>query len=289
MALSSDKKVVILGSNGLLGSTLSEYLSQYYDVLPTAFSSSNENHLRIDITNKKEMDNLFKKFTPEYIINCAAYTDVDKAENNRELAYDINVNGIKNIISSSSLNCKIVHISTDYVFDGKKDSYTEEDIPNPLNYYGKIKLESENVLRGSNRNHIIFRTSVLFNNTHKCFYSWVLNELRENNKITVVDDQISNPTWTWSFSEAIYKSIINNLDGIYHYTGDDILSRFDFATKIAQLHDFNLNNIIKIKTDDLQQLAKRPLRTTLKTNKIKEMIDIEHPPVEVVLNTFINN
>jgi len=104
----------------------------------------------------------------------------------------------------------------------------------------------------------------------------------------VVDDQISNPTWSWSLSEAIYKSIISNLEGLFHFGGDDVLSRYDFAVKIATIHNLDLDKINRVKSKDFKQKAKRPLNTTLESEKIKTMINMDHPSIEIVLNTLID-
>ena len=284
MALNS-KKVLITGINGQLGSALSKYLANFYNITNDFL----EETAIIDVTDREFIQQIMLDHCPDYVINCAAATNVDKCELNRKWAYDVNVNGIKNIIASTKLNTKIIHISTDYVFDGKKDSFNEKDPPSPLSYYGKTKLEAENILRSSNREHLILRTSVIFGNYGNNFYTWVYKSLLDNKKISVVTDQISNPTWAWSLSEAIYKSMINNLHGLYHFAGDEIISRYEFALKIANINNLNSDNIIPIETKELQQSAKRPSCSTLNTDKIREQISIEHPSIEYVLNTINKN
>jgi len=276
------KKVLITGGSGQLGATLTKYLTKYYEVFSTSHSSNNP----LDITDKKKLSIIISTVEPDYVINCAAFTNVDENEMDRERAYNVNVGGIKNIISETDKNTKIIHISSDYIFDGSKDSYSENDTPNPLSYYGKVKLESENVLRGSNRSSLIFRSSVIYNDSHTNFYTWVYNALLNNKQIRVVTDQISNPTWAWSLSEAIYKSLINNLDGIFHYSGNDIISRYDFALKIADNFSFNSNNITSITTKELNQVADRPLRSTLDSSKIKKILKINHPEIDYIINIF---
>ena len=210
MARSSKKNILILGAAGLLGASLSTFLIKYFNVFITYNNSPHfikDEYMyvskRIDITDRESLQSFVSEANPRYIINCAALTDVDLCEKNKSLAYDINVAGMKNLLSATSNKCKILHISTDYIFDGKKQLYSEDDIPNPISYYGKTKLESENILRTSNRESLILRTSVLFNNSSKNnFYSWVRGALENNKEIHVVTDQISNPTWTWSFSES---------------------------------------------------------------------------------------
>ena len=262
----SSKKVLILGVNGQLGTAVNTYLSKYYSVI----NNELEDDLNLDISDRDSLNEIVSAFSPDYLINCAAVTNVDKCESDKETAYNVNVNGVKNIISVTSQNIKIVHISTDYVFDGNKHIYKESDQPSPLSYYGKTKLESENILRGSNRKFLILRTSVIFGGSKNNFYSWVVNSLRNGDTISVVTDQISNPTWTWSLSEVIYKSIISNLNGVYHYAGDEILSRYEFAKKIAKINNLNTSKIKPIVTSDLRQIASRPKYSSLNTDKINE-------------------
>ena len=115
------------------------------------------------------------------------------------------------------------------------------------------------------------------------FYVWVRDSLRNDQKISVVTDQISNPTWSWSLSEAIYKSILSNISGLFHFAGEEVISRYDFAIKVAKVHDFNPDRIIPIKTSDLDQIAKRPLHSALDASKIKKLIDIDHPSLDYIL------
>ena len=280
----NSKRIFITGIKGQLGTTLDKYLSSYFNVL------NNQGDLKnIDISDKSELKYIFKELSPDYIINCAALTNVDFCEQNKSNSYEVNVNGIKNIISCTTNDTKIIHISTDYVFSGNRNIYKESDIPNPVSYYGKNKLESENILRSSNRNYLIIRPSVIFGNTGNNFYVWVRDSLKNNKDISVVTDQISNPTWSWSLSEAIYKCILSNISGLFHYGGEEIISRYDFAVKIAKVHGFNTDRIIPIKTSDLNQQAKRPLYSALDNSKIKKIIDVEHPSLDYILKIISSN
>tara|TARA_Y100000994_G_scaffold248667_1_gene257133 strand:- start:540 stop:1406 length:867 start_codon:yes stop_codon:yes gene_type:complete len=276
------KKILIIGANGQLGSTLEKYLTKYYEVYATSYMSKDP----LDVTNRKKLDAVISTIKPNYVINCAAFTNVDKNETDRKYAYSVNVGGIKNIISATNKDIKIIHISTDYIFDGLKESYKENDIPNPLNYYGKLKLESENILKSSNRSFLIIRPSVIYNDSHQNFYTWVYQSLIKNKKIKVVTDQISNPTWSWSLSEVIYKSILNNLDGVFHYGGGDVISRYEFALKISDIFSFNSSNIVPVETSEINQLANRPARSTLNSDKINKILKINHPDMDYIINLF---
>ena len=280
----NSKRIFITGIKGQLGSTLDKYLSSYFNVLNNKEALKN-----IDISDKSELKYIFKELSPDYIINCAALTNVDFCEQNKSNSYEVNVNGIKNIISCTTNDTKIIHISTDYVFSGNRNIYNESDIPNPVSYYGKNKLESENILRSSNRNYLIIRPSVIFGNTGNNFYVWVRDSLKNKQDISVVTDQISNPTWSWSLSEAIYKSILSNITGLFHYAGEEIISRYDFAVKIAKVHGFNTDRITPIKTSNLNQQAKRPLYSALDNSKIKKIIDVEHPSLDYILKIISSN
>jgi len=276
------KKILIIGANGQLGSTLEKYLTKYYEVYATSYISRDP----LDVTNRKKLDTVISTIKPNYVINCAAFTNVDKNETNRKYAYSVNVGGIKNIISATNKDIKIIHISTDYIFDGLKESYKENDMPNPLNYYGKLKLESENILKSSNRSFLILRPSVIYNDSHQNFYTWVYQSLIKNKKINVVIDQISNPTWSWSLSEVIYKSILNNLEGVFHYGGSDVISRYEFALKISDIFSFNSSNIVPVETSEINQLANRPARSTLNSDKINKILKINHPDMDYIINLF---
>ena len=294
MAQNFKKSILILGASGLLGSTLCVYLEKYFNIIlclyKQDFDSIHEVYTKFDIRDRDYLKTIILNIDPDYIINCIALTDVDLCEKNNNLAYEVNVAGVKNIISACPNNCKLIHISTDYVFDGRKSIYGEKDSPNPICYYGKTKLEAENIIRSSNKKYIIFRTSVLFNNSiNHNFYNWVTLSLINKNKIKVVTDQISNPTWTWSLSEAIFKTIVNNIDGLFHFGGNDIVSRYEFSLKIALSCGLPVENIIPISTDELAQKAQRPLVTTLSNNKLQELIDIDHPTLDFILEQLKNN
>ena len=154
-------------------------------------------------------------------------TDVDGCEKNKEEAWGVNVTGTENIINAVRGSAtKIVYISTDYIFDGKNGPYIEDDVPRPINYYGKTKLAAENAVRGSAQPWVILRTNVLYGNSLRSsasFVNWVVNSLRKSQEINVVDDQTNNPTWTASLAEAIKLSIIMNIQEILNYAGSEFM------------------------------------------------------------------
>jgi len=277
-------KILVCGSTGMLGRKYISLSSKLFDVIPT--SSTESNHIYMDITDSKVVKSVLSKYNPDIIINCSAYTDVDKAEDNKKEAYDINVSGVKNLIKHSNLNTKIIHFSTDYVFNGEVGDYIEDSIPDPLNYYGKTKLESENILISSNRNSLIFRINGLFDFDNKnSFFNWIYSNLKMNKSINVVTDQYSNPTYIDSFVNIINQCIMLDAEGMFHFGTHDVLSRNDFAHKIAKAFSLNPELIKPINSSDLIQIAKRPMKTNLICSKIKNMLDID---LETLTSIFDN-
>ena len=273
------KKILITGTNGLLGSDIYFGLNSIFDVLPTSRSRSSgiNNSIFLDITNFDNLKKNVEEFKPDIIINCAAFTDVDNAEIEKEQCRNVNVVGLRNIIKSISRNTKIIHISSDYVFDGSKEVYLETDIPNPLNYYGKSKLEAENILKSSNIDYLIFRPNVLYsgnlNKNH--FLSWIYKNLKNNNHIKLVEDQISNPVYIPFFIKALIDCILLDVKGVYHIGSENPISRYDFGLKVCKYYKLSKNNIEAIKTSDLKQLANRPKNSFLDCTKIVNSINYE--------------
>ena len=270
------KRILITGGSGLLGSELYIGLKSIFNVLTISKTGHNKCK-KLDITNIDNLNNLISNFKPEIIINCAAFTDVDNAELDRNIARKVNVIGLSNIIKCSNKNTKIIHISSDYVFDGEKGNYFENDQTFPINYYGKTKLEAENILIGSNHKYLIIRPNVLFtsNLTKKHFLSWILNSLKCGNYISLVTDQISNPTYIPNLTSFITDAILIGYEGLCHFGSDDYISRYDYALKVCTIYGYDNNKIVPLSSNELNQTARRPLNTSLNCTKIKNDLDFE--------------
>ena len=282
------KKVLITGSSGILGLELSNRLGELFDVLALPKSGKNK---FLDITNLDMMHNIFKNFDPDFVINCAAYTNVDLCESNKQIARNVNVKGLMNLLKCMSKKSKMIHISTDYVFDGKNGNYKENDMKEPVNYYGKTKLEADNLLMGSNSNYLIIRPNVLYSsnlNENNHFLSWVINSLKDKKEINVVNDQISNPVYISDLVEVVLSSLFVEYNGVYHFGSEDIISRYDFALLISKIFNLDANLVNPIKTCDLKQIAKRPLKSFLNCNKIVSDLKIDLHSTEYSLMR-INN
>ncbi len=288
------KKILITGAEGQLGRSLQSTLSSSFHIIPTALHPSvhaklKRNVIKLDITNEKQCKRVMDEVSPDIIINCAAITNVDLCENDHQLARMVNVVGVENLVRSSDNNTRIIHISTDYVFSGNEGPYKENDPTHPISYYGKSKLEGENVLRGSLHPWCIIRGSVLYGdpvNSKSNFFSWVYDSLKSSTPIKVVDDQISNPAWLELLSEFIFKCIMLNSTGVYHFGSEDYLSRYEFAQQIAKTFDLDASLISPVKTSDLSFNAPRPIHSGLSTEKISNEFDIQIQPTSFCLRSI---
>ena len=280
------RKILITGAEGQLGKALQISLSDKFKLLPTSRKPTqkaikNRNVHKLDITVKEDIAAVIASFKPDIIINCAAYTDVDGSEQDKDLAHKVNVSGLQNLIQLSEKETFFIQISSDYVFDGNNGPYTEDDHTFPVNYYGKTKLEAENMLRGMRRRFLIFRPNVLYGEdifSKGNFFAWVYKSLLNGKSISVVTDQISNPVYVQNFVNAIFKCIIMNCEGIYHFGSNDYISRYEFARNIAQIFNFELSLVEPIETKTLAQkvksyIAKRPINSGLKTVKIEQEVN----------------
>jgi dTDP-4-dehydrorhamnose reductase len=207
-------------------------------------------------------------------------TNVDACEKERELAWKVNVGGVENIIEAAKrIDATVLHVSTDYVFDGKAGPYTEEDRPEPLSYYGRSKLASENQLRVSGVKFVIARTMVLYgyaSGIRSNFALWLIQNLEKNTPVHVVNDQMGNPTLADDLAHALVSGIELDRTGIYHIAGREIVSRYDFALKLAKIFGFDQDLITPIKTSQLKQPATRPLNSGLVT--LKAEVELGYRP-----------
>ena len=274
------KKILITGGNGQLGNCFSLMFNKKYNLLTLSKTE-------FDITSTEKIRTIIKKHNPEIIINCAAMTDVDGCEDNPILAENINALAIKNLLNI--FKGLFIHISTDYVFDGKEGPYKESDIPNPINVYGKTKYVGEEIVTHHSKQWVILRTNVLFDLASKAsFVSWVVNSLRENKEIFVVNDQINNPIWINDFAKIIDLVIANDLRGLFHVGSDTLCSRYEFAKMIAEVFNLKKGKIYPISTESLGQNAKRPLKSGLIPNKLLSEIKLENIDLKKSLRELKN-
>ncbi len=292
------KRVLITGSNGLLGQKLAELMihSNGYNLLLTSrhdhsvFAEDVITYRKLDTTDRQAVRATIDEFEPEVIINAAAMTDVDKCETDREIAWRSNVKSVEYLALAAKLvGARVIHISTDYVFDGKNGPYSELDRPNPISYYGKTKLASENVLKTNEIPHTIVRTMVLYGIGHGVklnFALWVMKNLGEGKPIRVVEDQVGNPTLVDDLAYAILKIIDLERSDVYHVAGADLISRYDFALTVARTFNFSEKLIQPVKTSVFKQPAARPLKSGFITLKAETELGVKPSGVERGMSIF---
>ena len=278
-------KILITGAFGQLGEILTLTLSSYNEVIKTGRKVPNGRRgIVLDICNKIILKEIIKISNPDIIINLAAITNVDYCEQNPVLANQVNVMGVENICDVFS--GKIIHLSSDYVFDGKNGPYREYDTTNPISIYGKTKLNAEKIIINHSPANLIIRGNVIYSDTltsKASFLNWVIKSLSNKNKIKVVNDQYNNPTWTKSLANVICLCLKNDVTGLYHWGDKDYINRYEFALKIAEVYNLENNFIKPIKTSDLNQIAKRPLKSGLISNELQNILNVEPPTVKECL------
>lgn len=285
-----DTKIIITGANGQLGREL-QNIAGLYPALQFIFTDVNE----LDITNHNACVEFVEKHRPHFLINCAAYTAVDKAEEDKNNATKINVDAVKNLTEAcKQTGCALVHISTDYVFDGKNyRPYVETDETNPQSVYGETKLQGEKIALAYNKSMVI-RTSWLYSAYGNNFVKTMLRLGNERKELNVVFDQIGTPTYAADLAKAILdiinKTVLGNKNfepGIFHYSNEGVCSWYDFAQTIMQTA--KIDCMVKpIETKDYPTAAKRPFYSVLNKSKIKFIFDIEIPHWEKSMQHCIN-
>jgi len=280
--LQEKKRVLVIGASGKLGSELIEgfensKFKNEFDVTGTSKSSTSNRLLSLDITEKEKVQNIFENVKPNIVILSAALTYAEYCEEQPELAKKINVEGTKNIVEFCKImNCKLIFLSSDYVFDGKTGPYSENSVTNPLNILGKTKVEAEKIVQKMDE-HIIIRTAWVndINKGSKSYALHIINSLKENKEIKAPIDQFGHPTLASNLCEIIIELCLKNKKGIFHVTGLTYLSRYEFAVEIAKAFGLNHTLIKGVKSPELKQKALRPKNVELNLNKITTEITIK--------------
>jgi dTDP-4-dehydrorhamnose reductase len=267
------KRILITGANGQLGKSFKEIAKTSNHTF--LFTDIDE----LDITDFNQVDMFFRENKPDFLINCAAYTAVDKAEADEKFAFLLNRDAVKNLAEACKINnCFFIHISTDYVFDGEKNlPYSENDKVNPQSVYGKSKLAGEEILQNYD-NVVIIRTSWLYSDFGNNFLSTMQRLGREKDEIKVVNDQFGSPTYATDLAKTIIIILekITNLDKkkqIFHFSNEGRCSWFDFASEIMKLSQIDCL-VSPISTSEYPTAAKRPLFSVLDKTEIKETFNI---------------
>jgi len=278
-------RILVTGSNGQLGTCIKDLDDNKFDI---KYVSSSD----LDITNNQEVKKFFEHQKIDWCINCAAYTAVDKAESDCDSAFNVNVSGVKNLAEvCKAYRVKLIHISTDFVFDGEHNKpYKESDSTNPIGVYGETKLKGEQEVSRVLKEYFILRTSWLYSEHGGNFMKTMLRLSKDKTQLGVVGDQIGTPTYAKDLAKTIFHIIANNISdyGIYHYSNNGVASWYDFAKAIFDISniDIELNNI---STVQFPTPAKRPHFSVLDKTKIETTLNKKAPYWRDSLITAIQN
>jgi len=268
-------RLLITGASGLLGLEISKIaLRKGYDVY-SAYHKHKKTYgklVKLDIRNYKNIEKSFKEIKPDFTLHAAALTDVDRCEQEKKLAWDVNAQGTKNIVEQvKNFKRFLVYVSTDYVFSGEKGFYVETDEPNPVNYYGHTKLMGEQKVRSLQSEWCIVRPSVIYGalpvaGKHN-FALWLMDRLQKRKSAKIVADQWVSPTLNTNLAEMILEIVERHLTGVYHLAGASRISRFRFAEKLADIFNLDRKLIKPSNMEKMNWLAKRPKDSSLNVSK----------------------
>ena len=285
----SKKRILLTGSNGLLGQKIVHLIlnETNHELLATSkglnriISRDDINYQSLDITDLKQLEKVVSVFRPDAIINTAAMTNVDACESQHEECWSLNVTAVENLVKvSNEFNIHLVHLSTDFVFDGEKGPYSEEDEPNPLSLYGRSKWESEKIVINSGLERwSIARTIIVYgvveNMSRSNVVLWAKGALEKGEPINVVDDQFRSPTYALDLAKGCLSIVEKEKSGIFHLSGKDLMSIIELVYRVADYYGLDKSRINPIKSAVLNQAAKRPPYTGFNLTKANELLDYD--------------
>ena len=287
-------KYLVTGSAGLIGNQIVHDLEKSDEIVYSCYNTMKPDYgipIKLNLLNLEDIVETFQKFQPDVIIHSAALTDVEKCEIEPELANSINVKATEIIAKETErLGSYLIYLSTDYVFDGKKGLYVETDFTNPLNHYGRTKLAGEKIVETNTTKWSIIRTSTPFGtiSSKKTFPIWLLENLKNNKRVNLLEDQFTSPTYVPNLSEMILEIVTRNLEGIFHLSGSTRISRFEFAKIIVEKLNLDFSLLNPVKIDTMPWKATRPLDSSLDTSKINTILNTKPFTIEKSLDDYVS-
>jgi len=295
-------KILVIGGGGQLGTKIIEQAQEKHHLYATYMTRmpplDPSRTYQVDKTNNNVIQDLIKKLQPDAVIDTAAIHNVDRCETNKEEARLVNVEGTRNLAKACDVNgAKMIFVSTDYVFDGKRGLYKETDPPTPLNYYGQSKLDGEHAVNEACENYAITRTSVIYSwiKTDSLqsssgkplnFAMWVTQKLGKRESLNIVNDQYSSPTLADSLARVLITLCENDARGLYHVSGKTRLNRYDFTVKLAERMGYDASLIKPVNSSGFKQVAERPMDSSLNVEKIEKTIKMPMLSIDQALEIF---
>tara|TARA_Y100001936_G_scaffold169582_1_gene165843 strand:- start:9607 stop:10482 length:876 start_codon:yes stop_codon:yes gene_type:complete len=289
-------KVLVLGASGLVGSTFVNYSKDLYD-LHLTYNTNIINSLefgstKLDVINEKnKLKNLILEKSPDVIINTIAHSNVDHCEIHHNDADDLHTDIVKIILDSClEIGSRLIYFSTDHVFPGELNKkYSEEDTPNPLNYYAKSKLNAEKIILNNSLKNTVLRTAVIYGNHPRSrFTDWIISYLKKNKPVDPFIDQFNTPTLVDDLAKSLVKIIDNNISGLFHATGPTCLNRYQFALLLAKYFKLNQELITPVTKNEKKQIAPRPISVCLDSSKLEKKIKMKFSNIDSGINHILN-
>ena len=283
-------KILITGSNGMLGTDLVDLLKSRKSSFDPNLEFIEAPHEALDITLKDKVSEFVSTHTPDIIVNCAAFTNVDKCETEREAAFNVNALGPKYIAAAAKeCGARVIHISTDFVFDGNGNRpYIEEDQTNPLSEYGRRKLEGGRNIQNYCNSFLIVRAAWLFGHNGINFAAKMLELAERNKELSIVTNEIGSPTYTPDLTEALWSLINQGCEGIINVSNDGSCSRYEWAEYIFETMGYTIK-INQIKSSEYKRAAKVRLNSTLNCQKFTTLTGIRMRPWKEAVESYLKN
>jgi len=282
------KKILITGSNGLLGQKLVKQLKAHadFDLIATSRGgnriSNQEGYTYhpMNITDAKDVSEVFAKFQPQVVINTAAMTNVDACESDKEGCWELNVTAVEILVAEAEkYQSHFIHLSTDFIFDGKDGPYKEDDAPNPVSYYGESKLAAEEIVKQAKTNWAIARTIIVYGIVEDMSRSnivlWAKGALEKKQKLTIVNDQFRSPTLAEDLAKGCIQIAEKEAKGVFHLSGKDFMSIVELVRRVAKFYDLDDSFIEEISSESLNQAAKRPPKTGFILDKAMKEVNYQ--------------
>ena len=282
-------KILVTGANGLLGQKLVRLITERdaHELVATArgenrlpFDANSYTFSSLDVTNEEEVLEVISTFKPEVVIHTAAMTNVDQCEVEKEACREANVEAVRHMVKACrQVNAFLIHLSTDFIFDGKEGPYDEKADPNPISYYGESKLAAENLVTNSDLDWAIVRTVLVYGIAHDMSRSniilWVKKSLEEGKEIKVVDDQLRSPTLAEDLAMGCLLIAEKKAKGVFNICGKDLLTPYEMAVKTANYFHLDQATMERADASTFQQTAKRPPKTGLLIDKARKELGYE--------------
>ena len=289
-------KLLIIGGSGLLGSTLLQYASPNYDTHFTyntnkiTFNDVSSTQINL-LDNQKIITDLIKEIQPDIVVNTAAHSSVDLCETDHKTADKLHIDVTQDITQAcKDIDSKLVYISTDAVFHGELNKkYTELDQPNPINYYGKTKLQAEQITLNASPKNVVLRTAVIYGWHEKSrFTNWIIQTLKENHMVDPFIDQYNTPTLVDDLAKSLLNIFEKNISGMFHATGKSCLNRYEFALVLANTFGLDKKLIKSVTSKEKKQDAPRPISTCLDSRKLEKSINFNFSDIQNGVSFIFN-